>query len=208
MFYGCRSLILIDMSKLNLEKVKEAEFMFYDLPALEYLDLNESKYSDPIKEQLTSALSNKDKLIVYSEKKIEGNFEYLCCNYSLESHGCEKGPNYMIVYYGSDHIYSKGYKIDDEEEYDKFGGPDFGEYREGIKYLIYDNVKITSNQSFMIKAGSQLEIHFSYPIQNLNSFFDHELDNSEITSVDLSHFDYSKIKNIANFHFYFPFCNK
>ena len=90
MFYGCLSLILIDMSKLNLEKVKEAEFMFYDLPSLEYLDLNESKYSDPIKEQLTSALSNKDKLIVCSEKKIDRNFEYLCCNYSLESHGCEK----------------------------------------------------------------------------------------------------------------------
>ena len=103
----------------------------------------------------------------------------------------------MIVYYGSDHLYTKGYKTDGQDKYNRDGGGNIGEYRGGIKYLIYDNVKLGSNQSFMIKAGSQLEIHFSYPIQNLYSFFDAEYDNSEITSVDLSHFDCSKVKYIG-----------
>ena len=169
MFYGCLSLILIDMSNLNLEKVKEAEFMFYGLPALEYLILNEGLYSDPIKEQIVEDLSDKS-LIICSDNKIDGNFEYLCCNYSLESHGCEKAPNYMIVYYGSDHLYTKGYKTDGEDKYNRDGGGNIGEYRGGIKYLINDNVKFGSKESFMIKAGSQLEIHFSYPIQNYIAF--------------------------------------
>ena len=69
MFYGCQSLILIDMSNLNLENVQRAELMFYDLPSLEYLSLNEGNYSSPIKEQLIADLSNKDKLIICSEKK-------------------------------------------------------------------------------------------------------------------------------------------
>ena len=69
MFYGCQSLTLIDMSNLNLENVQKAELMFYDLPSLEYLNLNEGNYSSPIKEQLIADLSNKDKLIICSEKK-------------------------------------------------------------------------------------------------------------------------------------------
>ena len=75
-------------------------------------------------------------------------------------------------------------------------GNDYGEYWEGIKYLIYDNVKISPNESFTIKGGSKLEIHFSYPIQNLNNFFNHDYDSSEIISIDLSHFDFSEVKYI------------
>ena len=55
-------------------------------------------------------------------------------------------------------------------------------YREGIKYLIYGNATISSNESFTITEGSKLEIHFfsSNPIENLTSFFDNDYDDSEI----------------------------
>ena len=78
---------------------------------------------------------------------------------------------------------------------------DYGEYREGILYLKYNNDKISPNEGFTITAGTKLEIHFSYPIQNFASFFDPEYDNSEITSVDLSHFDSSKVTIFFNSFF-------
>ena len=52
------------MSNLNLENVQKAELIFYDLPSLEYLSLNEGNYSSTIKLQLIADLSNKDKLII------------------------------------------------------------------------------------------------------------------------------------------------
>ena len=100
----------------------------------------------------------------------------------------------IIVYYGSDHKYNNGYKTDGEEIFSGSGVD--GEYREGIKYLIYDNAIISPEKGFNIKAGTKLEIHFSYHIKYLTGFFDPEFDNSKITSVDLSHFDFSEVRQM------------
>ena len=110
----------------------------------------------------------------------------------------------MIVYYGSDHEYVNGYKTDGEENYIKYNkeyDSEAGEYREGIKYLIYDKRKLSSEESFRITVGSKLEIHFSYPVQNLKSFFDTSYDNSEIISVDLSYFDCSEVIDMSYMFF-------
>ena len=197
MFYGCQSLILIDISNLNLEQVLEAELMFYDLPSLEYLSLNEGNYSSPIKEQLIEGLSNKDNLIICSQNKTDENFVYRCCNYNLESHSCEKATNYMIVYYESDFTYTNGFKKGSESGDNAIDNTDY-EFREGIEFLIYDNNTIMPNETLIIKDCYKLEIHFSYPITNLISFFDKRKDSSEIISIDLSHFDWSKVTSTAN----------
>ena len=103
--------------------------------------------------------------------------------------------NYITVKYKRDASYEKGFN------YYNF------EYRKEISYIIYENKNYNQSQSLSISSGKSIDIHFSYPIKSLEKFFDGfdvEKNNNCIMSIDFSHFDSSKLENVAYMLF---FCN-
>ena len=94
---------------------------------------------------------------------------------------------YMIVYYISNATYSDGFQKD---------------YRKNISYIINgdDNTHIAANAPLNIMAGTQIEIHFIIPPENLNNFFHSNYDGqvSKIGSIDLSNLDTSSVTNMGN----------
>ena len=136
MFYGCKSLVIIDMSDIDLSNVQEVDYMFYDLNSLEYISLRGIKFSNENKDLIIKNLTNKDNLIVcqYSSDQIltNENYEYSCCtNYDIDNHTCDNS-NYIIVYYGSDNNYEFGGGF--ENYYDSDNTNDYVVFREGISF--------------------------------------------------------------------------
>ena len=79
--------------------------------------------------------------------------------------------------------------------------------RKEINYIIYENQSYTQFQSLSIGSSKSIDIHFSYPIKSLEKFFggfDVETKYNCILSIDFSHFDSSKLENVAYMLF---FCN-
>ena len=199
MFYGCSELRVLDMSNIDMTSITTFDNIFNGVSSLQYLNI---RGINNIKEEIFDSLSKMDLYVCQDTMLVKGdNIKNDCCFFYDDDISCKS--NYIIVYYGSDHQYNNGYKTDGEKKYKDYYGSDKGEYRGGIEYLIYDNLTISPHESFTITAGSKLEIHFSLfnPIENLTSFFDHDYDDSEIISIDLTYFDSSKIISTKNmFH--------
>ena len=186
-FNFCDKLKVLDMSNINLTNIKNFDFMFCYVDNLEYLNIR--GIINP-SEEFVILFSDMNLKVCQNTTIIEGNnIINDCCFFYEDDISCNQ--NYIIVYYGNDHKYNNGYEKGDTDD----------KYREGIKYLKYDNAKINPNENFTITAGSKLEIHFSYPIQNFSSFFDHDYDDSDIISIDLTNVDASPIISTKNmFH--------
>ena len=92
---------------------------------------------------------------------------------------------YMKIYYSSDVSYSYGFK---------------NPQRSNIAYIINgdNNAPIGDVDGFNVIAGTQIEVHFNNPPDNLGHFFDSNNDNrvSKIESIDLSNLDTSLVTSM------------
>ena len=57
MFFGCKSLTSVNLSKFNIEKVTDMSYMFYSCPKLKYVDIS-SFTTNYQSVQLFDSLSN------------------------------------------------------------------------------------------------------------------------------------------------------
>ena len=66
MLCGCESLSYINMDNLDLSKVNDASYMFYNMKEINYLKMKGTKLNDIINEELKGeyGLNNKDNLFV------------------------------------------------------------------------------------------------------------------------------------------------
>ena len=98
-----------------------------------------------------------------------------CCYFDMETDLCEI-TNYMIVYYGRDVEYENNFN---------------NKYRNDISFII---------DKLSLRSGSKIKIYYESPIETLESFFDTNFDEKaeSIVSIDLSHFDSTKIANMNN----------
>lgn len=105
--------------------------------------------------------------------------------------------NFIIAYYNSDVTYNKGFLYEANTVTPVFS-------RNSISSIkLEDSEEIKSKtDSLVIKANSRVEIHFSQPITSLEKFFMKSSDyynTKYLVSVDLSHFDATKLTTFAGF---------
>ena len=115
MFSGCSKLQVVDMSNINLTSIESGIDVFILVNNLEYLNIRGIINNPSI--QIFNSLSSMIELKVCQNISIlEGeNIKYDCCFFNEDDIACKS--NYMIVYYGSNHTYTNGYKIDGKETY-------------------------------------------------------------------------------------------
>lgn len=108
--------------------------------------------------------------------------------------------NFIIAYYNSDVTYNKGFLY--EAKTDKKVMSVFSRNSiSGIKLEDSEEIK-SKTKSLVIKANSRVEIHFGHPITSLEKFFMKSSDyynTKYLVSVDLSHFDATKLTTFAGF---------
>jgi hypothetical protein len=119
-----------------------------------------------LKSALSQFLNNnsaQDVIICQREQIINNTNAVSTCQYN----------NYIIAQYGL------------ETTYEKFQN----DYRNDVRYLIYENKIVKITDSFTIQANNSIEIHFDLPAENLNNLFSAEHDNNteNIISVNFSY---------------------
>ena len=78
--------------------------------------------------QILDSLPQVNLTVCQNSSILQGeNIKNDCCFFYKYDISCK--PNYIVVYYGRDHTYTNGYEKGDMDD----------KYREGIKYLKYDN---------------------------------------------------------------------
>ena len=175
MFSGCSNLKVLKIYYFDFSNINKYNAMFQNVNNLKYIDINRVK--DPNNIISGSIINEINNLIVCQRNNFITNTNIInkCCHFDIETNECEM-KNYIIVYYGKEVNYSKGFA---------------NEYRNDINFIIHENSTLSDTDSFTVKAGSKIEIHFAFPITSLEYFF--SLDDDEnvenITSIDLSHFD-------------------
>ena len=100
----------------------------------------------------------------------------------------------MILYFSGNNFYESGFAppLINEEN---FVNP-----REKISFIIIGNNRLTKDGPFKEHSFTKMELHFSSPLDNLESFFDSQYFNVEnLITIDLSHFDSSSIINMSKF---------
>ena len=177
------------MNNLDLSKVKNATYMFYNMKEIKYLDINDTKFNDKITDEFKreNGLNDKDDLMICKNKENSGVGKYvsICCDYNIELKKCN---NYMICNYKEATEYIYGFQND---------------YRENIAYIKNEDSIIGPNEKLIIKANTNIEIYFSEPTTTLSYFFSTLSDpnSKNIKLIDLSYFDSSSVKK-TNYMFY------
>ena len=100
--------------------------------------------------------------------------------------------NYIIVYYGTNTNYPKGFLIDYDGEVIPF--------RNNVNYIMSGTSNLTSTQPLNIAADAKIEIYFSSPPKSLENFF-HSFEDEKvknIKSVDLSHLDVTSLTSFQS----------
>ena len=195
LFLGCTKLKYLDISSFNVEKPKNLDGVFTNVP-LKYLNIY--NIADSKNKLAKTELNNLINLTVCQKSEIftNENINYQCCKYNIETEMCELS-NYITVYFSSD--------IDEDIEYangfecDDLGYP-IEERKDKIDFILNGNDKtpINSTQPFIVKK-SKIDIFFKN-ITSLKGFFDSDYDmNTEnIISIDLSHLDSSYITDLGS----------
>ena len=181
MFCGCESLLYINMNNLDLSHVNDTTYMFYNMKEINYLEIKGLKVNDKINDELKGeyGLNDKDNLIVCKNEEnlsIE-KYHSSCCNYDIELKKCQ---NYIICKYNVTVEYKNGFQ---------------NKNRQNISFIKNGNSIVGPNEKLIIEANTSIEIYFSIPINNMNSFFSGVDDSNvqDITSIDFSHFDSSSV---------------
>ena len=187
LFKNCTSLKFLDISSFNLKNLKDLDEIFDNLTNLKYINLYDIETSELFLNETNKELNNIDNLIVCQNSDIitNPNVKQICCDFNIETDLCESS-NYIIVYYGQN-----------DTEYDS----DFiNKYRNNISFIIYENYTLGINNKFTIKSDSKIEIHFSFPLSTLESFFDKRYDEKvvNIIYIDFTYFDSSFLTSLYN----------
>ena len=87
-----------------------------------------------------------DNLIVCQNTYIitNKNAKYTCCDYNIEIDSCYLN-NYIVLHFDKNCNYSNGFK---------------NKYRDGITFIIYNNITKSINDELEIMADSEIQIHF------------------------------------------------
>lgn len=193
MFAGCESLKVLDISKFNMENIEDTNSIFMKVTNLKYLNIFnvENTYI-----YLTnSEIKDIHNLIICQQNNIITNSDAInqCCFYNIEKDSCES-TNYMILYFSGNNFYESGFASPLINE-ENFVNP-----REKISFIIIGNNRLTKDEPFKEHSITKMELHFSSPLDNLESFFDSQYFNVEnLITIDLSHFDSSSIINMSKF---------
>ena len=194
LFEGCTSLKYLDISSFNLGKINSINSLFKDNKNLEYLNLYNVHDSNGVIAQ--NGISDWKSLKVCQKEIIMTSFDDTiinneCCYYNITSQMCENN-NFMMVYFGEDVEYEKGFIYDNNGKI----------FRNGVDYIINGNYekKLNGNERLIIKAGIKLEIYFSNPLDTLENFFSstYDANSDKIISIDFSHFNSSCLINMKN----------
>ena len=194
LFEGCTSLKYLDISSFNLDKINSINSLFKDNINLEYLNLynandpNDIIAKNGISDWKSLTVCQKEIIMTSSDNTIINNE---CCYYNITSQMCENN-NFIIVYFGENVEYEKGFIYDNNGE----------EFRKGVDYIINGNYdkKLNGNERLIIKAGTKLEIYFSNPLDTLENFFSstYDANSDKIISIDFSYFNSSFLTNMKN----------
>ena len=177
LFSGCQELLALDLSNLNLKNIENSNNVFTDVKQLSYINaynvsnLNKANFD---------AISSLNLIVCQSDMILKSeNFKYICYDFNLEQKKCHSN-NYITVKYMSDANYQSGFK----NGVSSYLGPF---ERKGINYIIKGKSIFKDDEPLLIDGDKSIEIHFYPNISTLENFFCGE---SEIISVDLSHFDF------------------
>ena len=105
--------------------------------------------------------------------------------------------NFIIAYYNSDVTYNMGFLYEEKTEIPVSSRESIS----GIKREGSEKIK-SKTDTLAIPANSRVEIHFSQPITSLEKFFMASSDyynTKYLVSVDLSHFNATKLTTFAGF---------
>ena len=113
-------------------------------------------------------------------------------NYAILDHSKRKlevNDNYIIAKYGAQITYGAGNFIN--------------QYRQNVEYIMYEDKKIdVTKEELIIEENSIIKIYLTEGITSLEGFFkagdDGDSNSWEIISIDLSHFDSSKVESTKN----------
>ena len=184
MFSGCESLKVLDISSFDMTLINDIPNMFTDVKNLKYINLYNTQ--DPKRLFSESALKDMPELIVCQKEDLVHDKTNKCCYFDMETDLCEI-TNYMIVYYGRDVEYENNFN---------------NKYRNDISFIVRGGYspKINPSDKLSIRSGSKIKIYYESPIETLENFFDTNFDEKAegIVSIDLSHFDSTKITNMNN----------
>jgi len=179
---------MVNMNNLDLSKVNNVIYMFYNMKEINYLEIKETKFNDKINEELKGeyGLNDKNDLLVCKNEEnlsIE-NYKSICCKYDI---GLKKCGNYIICKYKETTEYAEGFQ---------------NKYRNNIAYVKNETSIVCPNERLIIEANTTIEIYFSELISSLKHFFSGEGSDDpkakNIKLIDLSHFDSSSVNDIES----------
>ena len=191
MFNGCKNLKYLDISTFNFERVTEIEKIFNGTNKLNYLNLYNTNNSFILKNQELDIWDNptvcqKEKVITQDDVIEE------CCYFNINSNKCESS-NFIVLYFGKETIYEKGFIKDNQGNIIR---------GEEIDFIINGNhsIKYKSSDKLNIGKGKKIEIYFKSGIKSLDNYFsiikDPNMEN--VVSMDLSHFNTSLVNNMSS----------
>ena len=191
MLHNCPSIEYLDISNFDPININNADSMFDNFENIKYINLNNMTNDYIISRIKSSNLKNKNDLIVCqnNNKPIIDNVNAIYdCLYFEENSLKSDSNNYITVKYNNESKYTSGFKLDNIKT------------RKEINYIIYQDSIFINDNPFIIEANKSIEIHFTNIIDNLENFFNDELDSNcrNIISIDLSYFNSTLIGNIDN----------
>ena len=194
MFAYCISLKSLDISNFNLNSLNCNMIFFF--VKLKYINIYNVIYSSESNFLTASNIKdsiNKGLMVCQKEKIIEGdNVINACCLFDVDSLKCS---NYLKVKYGKNIEYKNGFIKNDKGEENK--------YRTNIDYILNGENKVSTEDSLIITADSEMRIYFNENKTNIEHFFDSEYVES-ITQIDVS---YLQSYNLAKTNSLFKGCS-
>ena len=213
MFNGCSNLISVDLSSLTTSKVSNFQnlfkgctnlklmnikgFEFYKqkltgtfdgLDSIAYVVLNNVKYdSITLNDLRWSPLQKKKNLIVCQNEMVltgDNGLIFFCCDFNAETSMCGPTDYKIKVIYSQDVEYSNGFQNDNRN----------------LHYINHNGNTRLGGNGLNIIANKDLDIYFSGPINNLDSYFSSQYDSNAkfIKSIDFSGINSPDINNMIN----------
>ena len=179
LFCGCTSLEYLNLKGLDLAKIEDASYMFYNVKNLKFINLYEIKYNEILKNEINniSELQKENVVVSQSENLITNiNYKYFDYDFDMNFFKCK---NYIVVYYSQAIEYDSGFLISGIES------------RNNIAFIINENNMYKTDEK--LNVNSQIKLCFKNNVLSLEQFFDSSIDTNaqKIISLDLSHFDSS-----------------
>ena len=162
MFLYCISLKSLDISNFNLNSLNYESLFYYD--KLKYINIYNVIYSSDsgfLKQSSIKDSIDEGLIVCQKEKIIEGDkVTSVCCLFNVENLRCEE---YLKVKYGKNIEYKNGFIKNDKGEENK--------YRTNIDYILNGENKVSTEDSLIITADSEIRIYFNENNKGIEHFF-------------------------------------